>query len=263
MNGDWVMTGEPEQRPTSSIQNADTRAPFQSVKDAVSLFGEDAFSGEKPAIKKTKAHSAERMLANETQLHLAQKELYKLKEQLKNVETTKAQALVELEKSKAILEDLSNKVKALNESKEFAIKATKAAKCQAKQLEEANCGNLAGTDGAWKQDLESARAQYMSVITELNSAKQELQKIRQDCDASLEAKAAAIKQVAEAEDAAKANAEQERRQQRGSRPREGRLLQGQDVGRRIPANRRHDGRASGGVGVQGSVFRHGGGCSEA
>ncbi|KAM1033867.1 hypothetical protein ACFX11_037576 [Malus domestica] len=94
---------------------------------------------------------------------------------------------------KAILEDLSNKVKALSESKEFAIKATEAAKCQAKQLEEANCGNLAGSDGAWKQDVESARAQYMGVITELNSAKQELQKIRQDCDASLEAKATAIK----------------------------------------------------------------------
>ncbi|KAM1481640.1 hypothetical protein ACFX13_013865 [Malus domestica] len=120
-----------------------------------------------------------------------------------------------------------------------------------------------GSDGAWKQDVESARAQYMGVITELNSAKQELQKIRQDCDASLEAKATAIKQVAEAEDAAKANAGRERRQRRGSRPREGRLLQGQDVGRRILANRRQDGRASGGVGVQGSVFRHGGGCSEA
>ncbi|KAB2607313.1 WEB family protein [Pyrus ussuriensis x Pyrus communis] len=193
--------------PKVEVGEIDTRAPFQSVKDAVSLFGEGAFSGEKPAIKKTKAHSAERVLANETQLHLAQKELYKLKEQLKNAETTKAQAHVELEKSKAILEDLSNKVKALSESKEFARKATEAAKSQAKQLEEANCGNLAGTDGAWKQDLESARAQYTSVITELNSAKQELQKIRQDCDASLEAKAAAIKQVADAEDAAKANAE--------------------------------------------------------
>ncbi|CAN6696557.1 unnamed protein product [Malus baccata var. baccata] len=193
--------------PKVEVGEIDTRAPFQSVKDAVSLFGEGAFSGEKPAIKKAKAHSAERIVVNETQLHLAQKELNKLKEQLKNAETTKAQALVELEKSKATLEDLSKKVKSLTESKEFAIKATEAAKSQAKQLEEANSGNLGGTDGAWKEDLESARAQYLSVITELNAAKQELQKIRQDCDASLEAKAAAIKQAAEAEDAAKANAE--------------------------------------------------------
>ncbi|XP_021818028.1 WEB family protein At5g55860 [Prunus avium] len=193
--------------PKVEVGEIDTRAPFQSVKDAVTLFGEGAFSGEKPAIKKTKPHSAERVLANETQLHLAQKELNKLKEQLKNAETTKTQALVELEKAKETLEDLTNKVTSLSESKESAIKATEAAKSQAKQLEEANSGNLAGTDGAWKQDLETARAQYVNVITELNSAKQELQKIRQDCDASLQAKVTAFKQAAEAEDAAKANAE--------------------------------------------------------
>ncbi|KAM5546460.1 hypothetical protein ABKV19_002457 [Rosa sericea] len=195
--------------PKVEVGEIDTRAPFQSVKDAVSLFGEGAFSGsgEKPAIRKTKPQSTERVLANETQLHLAQKELNKLKEQLMNAETTKAQALVELAKAKVTHEELNKKLASLGESKESAIKASEAAKNRAKQLEEANNGNLAGTDGAWKQDLETDRAQYMNVITELDAAKQELRKIRQDCDASLEAKVAAFKQAAEAEDAAKANAE--------------------------------------------------------
>ncbi|PRQ35122.1 putative WEB family protein [Rosa chinensis] len=124
-----------------------------------------------------------------------------------NAETTKAQALVELAKAKVTHEELNKKLASLGEFKESAIKASEAAKNRAKQLEEANNGNLAGTDGAWKQDLETDRAQYMNVITELDAAKQELRKIRQDCDASLEAKVTAFKQAAEAKDAAKANAE--------------------------------------------------------
>uniref|UniRef100_A0A5B6ZR94 WEB family protein n=2 Tax=Davidia involucrata TaxID=16924 RepID=A0A5B6ZR94_DAVIN len=197
----------PTDSPKVEVGEIDTRAPFQSVKDAVNLFGEGAFSGEKSAIKKAKPHSTERVLARETQLHLAQKELKKLKEQLKNAEITKAQALVELEKAKRAVEDLTRKLKTVSESKETSIKATEAAKNQVKQLEEANCGNPAGTNGVWKQDLESAREQYTTEITELDAAKQELRQIRKDCDASLEAKAAAFKQAAEAELAAKANME--------------------------------------------------------
>ncbi|KAL6999105.1 hypothetical protein U1Q18_000271 [Sarracenia purpurea var. burkii] len=191
--------------PKVEVGEIDTRAPFQSVKDAVSLFGEGAFSGEKPAIKKAKPHSAERVLAKETQLHLAQKELNKLKEQLKNAETTKAQSLLELEKAKRTVEDLSQKLKTVTESKESAIKATKAAINLEEQFEEAN--NDMATNGARKQDLESKREQYMTAITELDAAKQLLRQIRQDYDSTMEAKTAAFNQAAEAEQAAKVNME--------------------------------------------------------
>lgn len=45
--------------PKPGIGEIDTSPPFQSVKDAVTLFGEGAFSGEKPAIRKAKPYSAE------------------------------------------------------------------------------------------------------------------------------------------------------------------------------------------------------------
>lgn len=193
--------------PRAEVGEIDTSAPFQSVKDAVTLFGEGAFSGEKPSIRKPKPHSAERVLAKETQLHLAQRELNKLKDQLKNAEDTKAQAFVELEKAKRTVEDLSHKLKVVIESKESAIKATEAAKNQAKQIEESNCSNPSGSDGARNQDLETEREKYMSVFSELAAAKQELRKIRQDCDATLEAKATAFNLAAAAENSANANME--------------------------------------------------------
>ena len=79
-------------------------------------------------------------MAKETQLHVAQKELNKLREQVKNAETTKAQALVELERAKRTVEDLTQKIKVISDSRELAIEATEAAKSQAKQLTEEKYG---------------------------------------------------------------------------------------------------------------------------
>ncbi|KAL0550197.1 hypothetical protein IC582_014701 [Cucumis melo] len=186
------------------VGEIDTSAPFQSVKDAVNLFGEGAFSGERLIVRKAKQpHSAEKVFAKETQLHLAEKELSKLKDQLKNAEITKSEALVELESTKRAVDDLTKKLQLLRESKESAIKDSEVAKARAKQFEEANGSNHSGNDYGWKQDLETTRDQYMVVIGELDAAKQELRKIRQDSDASLEAKVVALKQVAEAEESVK------------------------------------------------------------
>ncbi|KAL0353499.1 UNVERIFIED_CONTAM: WEB family protein [Sesamum angustifolium] len=189
----------------AEVGEIDTSAPFQSVKDAVSLFGEGAFSGEKPAIRKPKPHSAERVLAKETQLHLAQKELNKLKEQLKSAETTKAQALLELERAKRTVDDLTRKLKIVNESKDSAIRATEVAKHQAVQFAETNNDCLKGANGSSNKDLETARTHYTAAVAELDAAKQELRKLRQEYDAYLETKEIAAKQAAEAENAAKAN----------------------------------------------------------
>ncbi|XP_074303424.1 WEB family protein At5g55860-like [Silene latifolia] len=202
-------TGRPKNSdsPKVEVGEIDTRAPFQSVKDAVNLFGEVAFSGGKPAIKKANPNSAERVLVKESELHLAEKELNKLKEQLKNAENTKSEALIELEKAKGTVESLSQKIKVLSQSKEASFQATVTAKNRAKQLEDANSGKLDLTNGFHNDESDNAKVEYAAVLSELNSAKQELNKIRRDYDTCVEAKASATKQASEAEIAAKMNAE--------------------------------------------------------
>lgn len=134
---------------------------------------------------------------------MVEKELSKLKDQLKNAEVTKAQALSELEKAKRTVDDLTVKLKVVNDLKNSALEATEAAKSQVKEIEEA--GSVTG--GSRSQNLESIREDYAALIAGLDAAKQELRKYRRECDASEEAKATAVKQVAEAELTAKANME--------------------------------------------------------
>ncbi|KAL3614814.1 hypothetical protein CASFOL_040475 [Castilleja foliolosa] len=189
----------------AEVGEIDTSAPFQSVKDAVSLFGEGAFPGERPAIRKIKPHSAERVLAKETQLHLVEKELNKLKEQLKNAKTTKAQALSELNVSKRAVEELNQKLKTIHESKNSAIAATEASKNQAKQFAEANNYSNITTD--IDRSSNTDRTEYVAVVAELDAAKQELRNIRQEYDAFIEIKNMANEQADEAENYVKANIE--------------------------------------------------------
>lgn len=142
-------------------------------------------------------------MAKETQLHVAEKELNKLKEQVKNAETTKAQALVELERAQRTVDDLTQKLKLITESRELATKATEAAKSQAKQ----KYGDSDGANGAWKEELENAVQRYASIMTELDAAKQDLRKTRQEYDSSSNARVSAVKRTEEAENAMKENTE--------------------------------------------------------
>ncbi|XP_039138689.1 WEB family protein At5g55860-like isoform X1 [Dioscorea cayenensis subsp. rotundata] len=193
--------------PKAEVGEIDTRAPFASVKAALSLFGAGASSPEKLTVRRPKPAPIENALAKETEFHLAQKELNKLKEQLSNSETTRAQALAELDVVKRTVEDIYQKLNAINESKQFALKATESAKSQTKQLEEASSGGISQQDAAWKQELNISREKYALVMTELDAAKQELRHIKKDHERYMNAKLCAFKEEAQAKDLDERNKE--------------------------------------------------------
>ncbi|KAI3718577.1 hypothetical protein L6452_19454 [Arctium lappa] len=199
--------GSPGSSPNAAaVGEIDTKAPFQSVKAAVNLFGEASPKSGKPFLRKT---GDERVLEKETQLHWTLKELDKYKELLKNAESTKAQARRELEKANETLHELTNKLEMISEGKQAAIERTEAAKARAQELEllkSSNQSEAISNDG-WKEDVDNERMQYKTSANELISIKQELTNLKQDFDAALEAKLAAFQQAADAQHAAKVNHE--------------------------------------------------------
>ncbi|KAJ6815694.1 WEB family protein [Iris pallida] len=190
--------------PKAEVGEIDTRAPFASVKAAVSLFGEVAFSAEKTMRKPKPSTPEQKACTAESQLHLAQKELNKFKEQLHNAETTQSQALTELEKAKKTVDELTYKLAIINESKQTALKVTEAANSQTNQLKE-EVSSLG--DQSRKVELDQSREQYADAIAELDSAKQELRRIRKDFEAALEVKIAAFSQETEAKKQSEVNAD--------------------------------------------------------
>jgi len=142
----------------------------------------------------------------ETQLILAQKELDKIKKHVDNAEAVKAKALSDLESAKEILQNLTTRLANVRESKQSAMEAAEAVKSQSRRFEKTLSLKAVGYE-AWRQELEHARKEYVTTINELDSSKQELTKIRQDLDAVMGAKLAALQAAGEAQRSAKLNSE--------------------------------------------------------
>ncbi|KAL3625004.1 hypothetical protein CASFOL_031672 [Castilleja foliolosa] len=179
--------------PKVDVGEIDTRAPFESVKAAVSLFGEVISPRARPVTKKTRAEE-QRLLEKETQHHMILRELDYYKDKLRTTEAAKAQASKDLDRANRTLQELTNKLEALSESKQAAIQTTDVAKRRSKQLEEQKSIKAQLGHDAWKLDVDTERESYKASAGQLIASKQELTNLRQDVDAALDAKLAAYQE---------------------------------------------------------------------
>ncbi|KAL8197934.1 hypothetical protein R6Q57_030092 [Mikania cordata] len=189
---------EPASPGTPAVGEIDTKPPFESVKAAVNLFVEASPKDNKPALKKSKTME-ESVLGKETQLHWILKQIDKYKEQVKAAESTRGQALGELERANNTLKDLTHRLEVASKSKRSSIEATQAAKTQLQQLKSIK------SQPPWQETVNNERNQYKAATKQLISTKQQLNNLKQDFDIALVAKQASFQQAAEAHHAAKLN----------------------------------------------------------
>ncbi|GFP93466.1 WEB family protein at1g12150 [Phtheirospermum japonicum] len=200
-------TGSPHSPRGDHVGEIDTAAPFQSVKAAVSLFGEVGSTRSRPVAKRS--NSDERVLEKETQHHMMLRELDHYKDHLKSAETAKARAKRDLQRANRTLQELTNKLETLGELKQASIKATESAKIRARELEEQKILRAQLGSDAWKVDLEKERERYKSSTGELIACKQELANLKQDLDAALEQKLSVFQKAEDAQHRAQTDQERE------------------------------------------------------
>ncbi|XP_065880907.1 protein WEAK CHLOROPLAST MOVEMENT UNDER BLUE LIGHT 1 [Euphorbia lathyris] len=172
----------------------DTRAPFESVKEAVSKFG---------GIVDWKAHriqTVEKRKLLEEELEKIQQEMPEYRKRSEDAEQDKVRTLQELDSTKRLIEELKLNLERAQTEERQAKQDSELAKLRVEELEQ---GIADDVSVAAKAQLEVAKARHTSAIAELKSVNEELEILRKDYDSLVAEKDQAAKKAKETVSASK------------------------------------------------------------